>query len=130
MNEEELLDMAMGGEVPEAIQFKQYWEQVINDPKERLVFRREARRAVYDYRKFARDNIPYTNKRGLYFVDTYILPEMQPNLGVTLASFTNNWDLEPLHVTRIVRKEKWAVVGGRWDENTGACVPSAFTQQE
>ena len=130
MDDKQLLDMAMGVNVPKDLEYKNYWERTDLDRREMLVFRREARRAIYDYRKFSRMGVSYQEDRGLFYINTYILPNIDNNIGMSLQQFTFSWDIHPTLVTQMIRKEKWATVGGRWDENTGACVPTAFTEQE
>lgn len=137
MNDEELLLMAKGIP-PESFEAQQllYWNTVY-DPQspsrdernEHFLQRREARKAVYFYRRAVeRGETP--DEKYKFFFETFIKPQLDSNLAINLKSFTFKWDIHPVDPRRVVIKENWLKEGGGFDVDTSAHAPTAFTMQE
>jgi hypothetical protein len=128
-SEDTLLEVAKGVSSPETILEKKYWDDLKENRKDFINYRREARRAVYKILKNQNLKRELTDPE-LIEMYNIINPQLDPNKGLRWNGFTKVWDLHPNNVKKIILKEHWIKEGGGFDLDFGSHYPTAFTEQK
>ena len=119
---DKLLKMAMG------VDPKMYWLYVPENKKEYITKRRETRRTIFKIRKYlnAKKELEDDKMKALHEI---MSEKLNPNLGITYTTFSQQWDIHPKSLTEMVLKEHWVREGGGFDNELGSHYPTAFTNQ-
>ncbi len=123
MDDKDLLAMAKGADP------KMYWLTIPNDKKEYITKRREARRTIFKIRKYLNTEKELEDDR-MKALHEIISEKLDPNLGLTYTTFSQQWDIHPKSLTEMVLKEHWVREGGGFDNELGSHAPTAFTNQQ
>ena len=122
MDDKDLLNMAKG------VDPKMHWLAVPENKKEYITKRRETRRIIFKIRKYlnAEKELEDEKMKALHEI---MDAKLDPNLGLTYTTFSQQWDIHPKSLTEMVLKEHWVREGGGFDTELGSHYPTAFTNQ-
>ena len=127
---DDLLQYAMGVAPIEDIMPEKFWDSPPTSARDFVLYRREARRAIYRIIKYKKMDKPYMDDPRLAEMYDIISAHIDHNNGITWDNFASRWDVHPQDIKKIVLKEHWVKEGGGFDVEMGTHSPTAFTEQK